>query len=194
MDRSKKNLFVGTSKLSLAISSLADVRVRFGWLIILAVVLQRIPFALSTPSSFVELKKGLLVLSYVLLLWALSRSFRLWSLRILSLGTALNFAAILANGGLMPVSPEARLQAEMIALGPSGLGMVLPEGTGVLLSVDQTNLQFLSDIIPISGVGVFSPGDVVIGVGLLVFFAEVAWSASADSRKLIESAIPMPRS
>ncbi len=194
MDRLKKCLLVGASKLNVAISSLADIRVRFGWLIILAVVLQRMPFALSNPSSFVELKKGLLVLSYVLLLWALSHNFRLWSLRILAMGTVLNFAAILANGGLMPVSPEARLQAGMIDLGPSSLGMVLPEGTGILLSVDQTNLQFLSDIIPISAVGVFSPGDVVIGVGLLIFFAEVACLASAHSRKSIEPAICMPRS
>jgi len=194
MDRLKKGLLVGASKLNLAISSLADIRVKFGWLIILAVVLQRIPFALSTPSSFVELKKGLLILSYVLLLWALSRNFGFWSMRILALGTVVNFAAIVANGGLMPVSPEARLQAGMIALGSSSLGMVLPEGTGILLSVDQTNLQFLSDIIPISGVGVFSPGDVVIGVGLLIFFAEVACSASAHSRKSIESAVPVLRS
>lgn len=185
MDRLKKGLLVGASKLNLAISSLADIRVKFGWLIILAVVLQRIPFALSTPSSFVELKKGLLVLSYMLLLWALSRNFGFWSVRILALGTVLNFAAIVANGGLMPVSPEARLQAGMIALGPSSLGMVLPEGTGILLSVDQTNLQFLSDIIPISAVGVFSLGDVVIGVGLLIFFAEVACLTSVRSQRAI---------
>ena len=194
MDRLKKGLVVGASKLHLVISGLADIRVKFGWFIILAVLLQRIPFALSTPSSFVELKKGLLVLSYMLLLWALAHNFRLWSVRILALGTVLNFAAIVANGGLMPVSPEARLQAGMPDLGPSGLGMVLPEGTGILLSVEQTNLWFLSDTIPISAIGVFSPGDVVIGVGLLIFFAEVACSASAHSRKSIESAIPVSHS
>lgn len=184
MDRSKKSLFVGTSKLSLAISNLADVRVRFGWVIILAVLLQRIPFALSTPSSFVELKKGLLVLSYVLLLWALAHNFHLWSMRILALGSVLNFAAIVANGGLMPVSPDARLQAGMTPIGQPGFGKVLPEGTGILLPVGQTNLQFLSDIIPISGVGVFSPGDVVIGVGLLIFFAEAAcWRNTRSQEK-----------
>lgn len=185
MDRLKKGLVVGASKLHLVISGLADIRVKFGWFIILAVLLQRIPFALSTPSSFVELKKGLLVLSYMLLLWALAHNFRLWSVRILALGTVLNFAAIVANGGLMPVSPEARLQAGMPDLGPSGLGMVLPEGTGILLSVDQTNLWFLSDTIPISAIGVFSPGDVVIGVGLLIFFAEVACLTSVRSQRAI---------
>jgi len=133
------------------------------------------PFSLSDPSSFVELKKALLVISYVLLVWVLSRNLHLWSIRLLFVGSLLNFAAIVANGGFMPVSPEARLQAGMTDLGQAALGMVLPEGTGVLLAVDQTNLWFLSDIIPVSAVGgVFSPGDVVIGVGLLIFLVEVA--------------------
>lgn len=152
---------------------MAAIKIKSGWLIILALFLQRIPFALSTPSSFVELKKALLILSYVLLLWALFRNLHLWSIRILLLGAFLNFAAIVANGGLMPVSPGARLHAGMTAIGEAGFGKVLPEGTGVLLPVDQTNLWFLSDIIPVSLVGgVFSPGDVLIGVGLLLFFLE----------------------
>ena len=164
-----------SSKLSSLTTNLATVRIKHGWLVILAVLLQRMPFSLSDPSSFVELKKALLVISYVLLVWVLSRNLHLWSIRLLFVGSLLNFAAIVANGGFMPVSPEARLQAGMTDLGQAALGMVLPEGTGVLLAVDQTNLWFLSDIIPVSAVGgVFSPGDVVIGVGLLIFLVEVA--------------------
>lgn len=174
MDQVKKGLFVGVLKFKSLAANMAAIKIKLGWLIVLAVLLQRMPFALSAPPSFVELKKALLVLSYMLLLWALSRNLRLWSMRILALGTVLNFAAIVGNGGLMPVSPEARLQAGMTPIGQPGFGNVLPEGTGVLLPLDQTNLWFLSDIIPISLVGgVFSLGDVVIGVGLLVFFVEV---------------------
>lgn len=175
MNQVNKGLFVGGSKLNSVAANIAAIKIRFGWLIILAVLMHRMPFALSAPSSFVELKKALLVLSYVLLLWALSRNLHLWSMRILTLGTVLNFAAIVANGGLMPVSPEARLQAGMTALGQSGFGKVLPEGTGVLLPIDETNLRFLSDIIPVSLVGgVFSYGDILIGAGLLIFFIETA--------------------
>lgn len=182
MDKAQKGFFAGASKLNSVAANIADIKIRLGWLIILAVLLQRIPFALSAPSSFVELKKALLVLSYILLLWALSRNLHLWSMRILALGTVLNFAAIVANGGLMPVSPEARLQAGMTALGQSGFGKVLPEGTGVLLPIDETNLWFLSDIIPVSLVGgVFSAGDVLIGVGLLVFVLET--TGGRDSRR-----------
>jgi len=175
---------IGTSKLMSVARNIASVKIRLGWLIILAFFLQVMPFALSAPSSFVELKKSLVVLSYMLLLWALSRNFHLWSMRILALGTVLNFAAIAANGGLMPVSPEARLHAGMPAIGESGFGKVLPEGTGVLLPVDQTNLWFLSDIIPVSFVGgVFSPGDIVIGVGVIIFFVEAARWGKTDSQK-----------
>ncbi len=182
MDQVKKDLFVGASKFKSLVANMAAIKIKLGWLIVVTVLLQRIPFALTAPSSFVELKKVLLVLSYMLLLWALSRNLHLWGMRILALGSVLNFAAIVANGGLMPVSPEARLQAGMTVIGQSGFGKVLPEGTGVLLPVDQTNLWFLSDIIPVSFIGgVFSAGDVVIGVGLLVFVLEA--TGGRDSRQ-----------
>lgn len=173
MDKWKRCLLTGASKLSSVAADIATIKIKSGWFIILALFVQRMPFTFYAPSSSVDLKKVLVVLSYVLLLWALSRNLHLWGMRILLLGTVLNFVAIVANGGLMPVSPEARLQAGMPAIEESGFGKVLPEGTSVLLPVDQTNLWLLSDIIPISLVGgVFSLGDILIGIGLLVFFVE----------------------
>jgi hypothetical protein len=182
MDKAQKEFFIGTSELKSAVANIVTIKIKFGWLIILSVFMQRMPFALSDPSSFVELKKALLVLSYLLLLWVLSNNLHLWSMRILALGTALNFVAIVANGGLMPVSPGAILQAGMTSIEQSGLGKVLPKGTGILLPVDQTNLWVLSDIIPISLVGgVFSLGDILIGIGLLVFMIEAI--GGRDSRR-----------
>ena len=170
MDKVKKGFFIGTSKLNSMAANIATIKITFGWLILIAVLVQNIPFAFSAPSSFVELKKALLVLSYVLLLCALSRNLQSWGMRVLLLGILLNFLAIVANGGLMPVSPEARLRAGMPALGVSGLGQVLPEGTGVLLPIDQTRLWLLSDIIPVFWAHmVISPGDIIIGIGLLIF-------------------------
>jgi len=175
MDKVKKGLFIRSLKLNSVVANLANIKVRFGWLIIIAVLVQSMPFALSAPSSFVELKKALLVLSYVLLLWVLSRNLHSWGMRILLLGTLLNFLAIVANGGLMPVSPEARLWAGKPALGESGFGKGLPEGTGILLPIDQTNLWLLSDIIPINFIHVvLSIGDVLIALGLLIFIVAKA--------------------
>ncbi|RLC63688.1 MAG: hypothetical protein DRI01_04740 [Chloroflexi bacterium] len=175
MEEVKKSLFPQSLELKSVAADLANIKIRFGWLIIIAVLVQSVPFALSAPSSFVELKKTLLVLSYVLLLWALSRNLQSWGMRILLMGTLFNFVAIVANGSLMPVSPEARLWAGKPALGESGFGKVLPEGTGILLPIDQTNLWLLTDIIPINTVhAVLSIGDVLIALGLLIFIVAKA--------------------
>lgn len=175
MDRAKTRLFIRSSKLKSVVANFATIKIRFGWLIIIAVLVQSIPFALSAPSSFVELKKAMLVLSYVLLLWVLSHNLNFWGMRILLIGTLLNFVAIMANGGLMPVSPEARSWAGKPALGESGFGKVLPEGTGILLPIDQTNLWLLTDIIPINSIqAVLSIGDVLIAFGLLIFIVAEA--------------------
>jgi len=120
----------------------------------------------------------------------------------MSVGTLLNFIAIIVNGGLMPLSPEARQLAQMTPLDQSQLGMVLPEGSGILLPLDQTNLWFITDIIPASHLhGVYSPGDVLIALGFLFFLIEIAFSKNTteqptlsnrsastegDSKKLIE--------
>jgi len=175
MDKVEKGVFIGSSRLSLVAANLANIKIRFGWLIVIAVLVQSMPFALSAPSSFVELKKALLVLSYVLLLWVLSCNLQSRGMYIVLLGTLLNFLAIIANGGLMPVSPEARLWAGKPTLGESGLGKVLPEGTGILLPIDQTNLWLLSDIIPINFIHiVISIGDILIAIGLLIFIVAKA--------------------
>ena len=81
-----------------------------------------------------------MVVSYVLLLWALSYNFHFRTLRVMTMGTLLNFIAIIVNGGLMPVSPEARELANMAFLDSSQFGIVLPQGSGVLLPIDQTNM------------------------------------------------------
>jgi len=135
--------------------------------------MQRVPFAILAPDSLVLLKRVSLVLSYVLLSWALLRNLHFRSVRVVMFGVLLNLTAIVSNGGLMPVTPEARSLAGMTELGDAWLGHVLPQGTGVLLTVDQTNLWAFTDIIPWDLVGgVFSVGDVVLGMGLVAFFAE----------------------
>jgi len=120
----------------------------------------------------------------------------------MSVGTLLNFIAIIVNGGLMPLSPEARQLAQMTPLDQSQLGMVLSEGSGILLPLGQTNLWFITDIIPAHHLGgVYSPGDILIALGFLFFLIEIAFSKNTtaqptlsnrsastegDSRKLIE--------
>jgi len=180
MQPAKKVLSVYRKIFAKSIANLKTVRVRYWWLILLSALIHRLPFAIFARESFVDVKRVCMILSYVLLLWALSRNFNFRSIRIMTLGTLLNFVAIVANSGLMPVSPEARQLADMTFLGPSQFGMVLPEGSGVLLPIDQTNLWFLTDIIPASHLGgVYSPGDVLIGMGFIIFLLEVVFGKSS---------------
>ena len=146
------------------------------WALLLAAALQRVPFALIAPDSLVGLKKALLISSYLLLVWALLSNLHLHSIRLVLMGVLFNFSAILANGGLMPVSPEARHLAGMTDLGSAWLGHVTPQGTGILLTVSQTRLWAFTDIIPWDFVGgVFSVGDVVLGFGLVWLLVELLW-------------------
>jgi len=151
------------------------IKVNYWWLMALSAVLHRVPFALGNATTLVDFKRACLVLSYGVLIWALFRNFHLLSMRVIAVGALLNLAAILANGGLMPVSPEARQLAHMTLLDPSHLGGILPEGSGVLLPLQSTNLPLLTDVIPASHLhGVYSIGDAIIGVGVVLFLISAA--------------------
>jgi hypothetical protein len=159
------------------------VRIRYWWAILLSAALHRLPFALLPGEAFLDLKRACMVLSYLLLFWALSANLNFRSMRLMAAGTLLNFIAIIANGCMMPVSPEARELAQMTALDPSRFGMVLPEGSGIYLPIDQTNLWFFTDIIPAHYLGgVFSAGDILIIFGFVLFAVEIAFSKKWLSR------------
>ncbi|MEZ4706527.1 MAG: DUF5317 domain-containing protein [Caldilineaceae bacterium] len=101
---------------------------------------------------------------------------------LLGVGLALNLAVILANGGLMPITPETMAQ-----LAPPGepTDLLFPPGSrlgttkDVVLKATDTRLWLLSDIflfpkgIPLRFA--FSLGDALIGVGVLIFL----WEAGA---------------
>jgi len=148
--------------------------IKYWWLIIISVLLRWLPFAFSTTSSLVDFKRVCIILSYTLLLFALLRNIHIWGARIIAFGTFLNFLAIIANQGFMPVSPYARYLAGKTLLELSSDGIALTGSCGVVLPIDQTTLWLLTDIIPVSSVRtVFSIGDVIIGVGILVACASL---------------------
>jgi hypothetical protein len=108
--------------------------------------------------------------STIAVLLALLRNVRLPGLAIAALGSVLNLAAILANGGYMPADPGALATA-----GFSGPG---DHTNSVVLA--QPALQPLTDIFAVpAGIplaNVFSVGDVLIAVG-------VAWAIAAAMRQ-----------
>lgn len=150
-------------------------KLRLGWLMILALSLQVLGVYALGSIALVNLKRGLFIYSYLLLIMAASQNLHWRGLRIVFLGLLLNFLVIIANAGFMPVSPEALSQAglgEKFATAQSG--DVLPRSKDILLSPEDTKLWFISDIValppPISKV--ISPGDTLIGIGLVVLLFE----------------------
>jgi len=153
----------------------ACISVKLAWIFILAFILQVASVYGMGGHSSVALVKLLIISSYVLLAIGVTFNLYSWSMRIIGVGLLLNLIVIFANGGLMPVSSESLEQAGLTekAAGVQ-LGEMLTGSKGVLLSRDQTHLWFLSDIIPIPGPvpSIFSPGDLVIGAGFVLFLTE----------------------
>lgn len=96
---------------------------------------------------------------------------------IAALGISLNLLPVLANGGLMPVSPanmEKSGHGEELA--DLELGDAVPFSKNVLLEEDDTHLQFLSDRFAWDSPGlfsVFSIGDVIIAAAFLMIVSQI---------------------
>lgn len=143
------------------LEALADVRLRRTWLILGAfaaqvLIMAVVPAAEAVPHEAIHV--GTYVLAGCFVWW----NRHVPGLLIVGAGGALNFLAIVANGGVMPASPEA-LQAA---------GMTPPDGFLNSGPVENPRLGFLGDVFAIPDGSpvhnVFSVGDVVIGVGALV--------------------------
>ncbi|MEA1964723.1 MAG: DUF5317 domain-containing protein [Candidatus Aerophobetes bacterium] len=109
------------------------------------------------------------IFSYVLLLMALLYSREIKGMKLIGIGVAINFIAILANGGQMPVSAEALLKADMNDM----LSLLYNKSYVVhTLLTEKSHLKFLTDIIPLPHPypkpRVLSVGDIVMSIGLFI--------------------------
>ncbi len=143
------------------LSALADVSLRRGELALAALALQ-VLVVVVVPDRLDGVHVPLHLASYVLAGAAAWANRAVPGVALLALGGALNAAAIVANGGVMPASPEA--------LATAGLADV-PSGEFVnSAAVEDARLAPLGDVFAIpAGVplaNVFSIGDVLIVAGL----------------------------
>ena len=127
------------------------------------------------------LKAGL-VLTYLTLFGFIAVNMRLPWLRIIALGVALNFVVIVANGGLMPVSPETLSEIAPEYSATVLDGNPVPNSKDILLEKRETALWWLSDIFTLprflsSWKIAFSAGDVVIIMGLLYLVISAAFGS-----------------
>ena len=128
-------------------------------------VAQFILFSEPVASTIGDLGPAVYVASTAAVLVAVVRNWRITGMPIVALGAASNLAAIVANGGVMPASPES-----VSAIDPLG-----SEGFSNSVVMADPALRPLTDIFALPAwlpfANVFSIGDVLIGVGLVVVIA-----------------------
>jgi hypothetical protein len=110
-------------------------------------------------------------------LWSLRRRAGVW---IMFVGLAANLAAILANGGLMPIERQTVVQAvSETRAGRYAPGAWIAGSKDVLVAPGGGRLVWLGDQIVVGTVHggfVASPGDIVVWAGMLVLAGEVSWT------------------
>ena len=159
--------------------------VRRGWWILGAFVIQLATIPVISDPSALTLKKVVLALTAAMLVWGILPNLKLWSFRVLALGFALNALVIFLNGGLMPVSPENYARVA----GPEAqrlvIGQTPPRTKAVLVEASDTRLKLLSDVIYVGQPTprLFSIGDILLVVGLLVFAIEIGRRAAQHRRR-----------
>jgi hypothetical protein len=155
---------------------LADVRFRWAPLAFGGVVVQLIlffPAVAEALAGTASLAIALYVGSTAAVLVVVVRNIRLTGLPIVALGAGLNLAAILANGGLMPATPEAMAAAGVSPEHGFAAGSVTSDPALPWL-VDRFALP---SWLPLANV--FSVGDVLIGVGIAVAVAAAMHARTA---------------
>jgi len=135
---------------------------RWGWLVVAGFAVQVVLFSAPVTERIGSLGVPLYVGSTAVVLAALLRNMSLPGLPVVALGALSNMAAIATNGGYMPADPGA-----LAALGRS------PETVYSNSAViSHPALQPLTDIFalphPIPFANVFSVGDILIGVGVVI--------------------------
>lgn len=155
------------------LARLADLPVCYGWVLIVAVVLQY-PFVFNLVGwhSILGLPVGqvLLALSTGLLVWVLWANWRLPGIKLVALGLALNVLVMACNGGWMPITPEVLARLGHRSHAAEGVVAKVWGAKNVMKPLSETTLWWLSDIFvlasPFPVPGAFSPGDVLIALGI----------------------------
>lgn len=160
------------------LANLAALPIRHAWLPLLGVGLQLgfVFFSHSNPGVPSSTRVGILLVTYGGLIGFLLLNRGLPGAGYLLVGAILNAAVMAANGGYMPITPEALARSGHEGQIVERQGALFVYGSkDVVLEAEDTRLWFLSDVfgipedLPFSAT--FSLGDVLIGVGGCVLIA-----------------------
>src|ERR671937_2519229 len=164
-------------------SRVLDVEFRGRWLVPGALAIQLALFSPLSEHFPPEFEIPIHLGSYALLFLFGAVNIRIWALLPLMLGMAANAVTIYANGGRMPVSPDAWEAA----------GLAPRDYANVRLGADH--LAFLGDVFALPErfplANVFSVGDLLIGFGMVAFIVTVSTSSGGE-RPLAPSRLLRP--
>lgn len=156
--------------------ALPEIQIHFGWLAVAAVVVQLIVIYVGFGEAE-EFRRFVFPASYVLLIAFVILNRRRLGFLVIGGGMVLNFLAIVSNGGLMPISPASMEKGGLgDDLAKLDVGDAVPHTKNVLLEESDTHLQWLTDRLTWDHLGpfpVFSVGDAIIAVGLVVILVEL---------------------
>ncbi|MCR4431678.1 MAG: DUF5317 domain-containing protein [Tepidanaerobacteraceae bacterium] len=124
--------------------------------------------------------------SYLLLIYALFSNRHIKAMRLVTVGVVLNFIAIVANGGKMPVSIQALDMTGLNELKP----LLFDPSYLYHKAIDSaTKLSFLGDIFPLPPPyprpRVFSLGDLMMGIGVFSIVQRAMLKKSEAGGKII---------
>ena len=163
--------------------------VRFAWapVAVAGLLFQAALFSDPFAARVGHAGPALYVLSTLAVLVAVLRNRSLPGFRVIAFGAALNFVAIVTNGGLMPASPEAFEALTGRAVVPAE---VFSNST---LALAGSHFAFLGDVFvlprPFPFANVFSFGDVLIGLGA-AFFLVRSLAAPSEQRSVGRPSTP----
>jgi hypothetical protein len=145
---------------------LGSLRFEWGWLAIAGLIVQILLFS-SFATAFVDPGWGaaIYIASTAAVLVAVVRNLRIPGMALVALGALSNLAAVVANGGIMPTTEAAMATAGLDPLdGFSNSAVVADPALAPL-----TDIYALPAWVPLANV--FSVGDVLIGLGIVVVIA-----------------------
>ena len=147
------------------VDRLADLRIRWAWLAIAGLAAQVVLFLPTIGDALGPVAPWLYAGSTAAILAVILVNLRIPGLALVAAGAACNLAAIVANGGYMPVSPAAL----------AALGWEEAPGYSNSTAVADPALAPLTDVLAMPSwlpfANVFSVGDVLIAVGLAATIA-----------------------